>query len=198
MCSQPWRPREAEQTRMNVIEAEIAGIKVISPRRFADERGWFEEIYRQDLLAAAGIHEAFVQDNVSFSILKGTVRGLHFQIAPSAQAKLVRVLVGSVLDVGVDLRRASATYGRHVVVRLDANLGRLVYFPAGFAHGFCTLESNTLVSYKVSCPYDSSCDRSLAWNDPALAIAWPVTAAKAVLSAKDAAAPLLAQLDAAF
>ena len=183
---------------MDMIESEIPDIKIISPKRFADNRGWFEEIYRQDVLAAFGIHETFVQDNVSFSAHKGTVRGLHFQTAPSAQAKLVRVLVGSILDVGVDLRRASATYGRHVSVRIDANLGRLLYIPAGFAHGFCTLESNTLVTYKVSTLYDSACDRSLAWNDPALGIDWPVTASNAVLSGKDRAAPRLAQLDAVF
>ena len=183
---------------MNVIETEIADIKLISPKRLVDDRGWFEEMYRHDALAAAGIHETFVQDNVSFSIHKGTVRGLHFQSPPSAQAKLVRVLVGSIVDVGVDLRRASATYGRHVSVRIDASAGQLVYIPAGFAHGFCTLESNTLVCYKVSSPYDSTCDRSLAWNDPALAIEWPVTASDAILSAKDRAAPQLAQLDVAF
>ena len=183
---------------MNVIEADIADIRLISPKRFIDDRGWFEETYRRDVLAAAGIHEAFVQDNVSFSIHKGTVRGLHFQTPPSAQAKLVRVLAGSILDVAVDLRRASATYGRHVSLRIDADLGQLVYVPAGFAHGFCTLESNTLVTYKVSSPYDSACDRSLAWNDPALGIEWPVAVSEAILSAKDGAAPKLARLEAVF
>lgn len=183
---------------MHVVQTEIADIRVISPKRFTDDRGWFEESYRHDVLAAAGIHEIFVQDNVSFSIHKGTVRGLHFQAPPSAQAKLVRVLVGSILDVGVDLRRSSATYGRHVAVRIDANLGQLVYLPAGFAHGFCTLESNTLVTYKVSSRYDNACDRNLAWNDPALGIDWPVSASEAVLSAKDSIAPRLAHIDAAF
>lgn len=183
---------------MKVVETELPDVKVVSPIRFGDDRGWFEEIYRQDALAAAGIRDVFVQDNVSFSICRGTVRGLHFQAPPSAQAKLVRVLAGSVLDVSVDLRLSSATYGRHVTVEIDAKLGRLVYVPSGFAHGFCTLEANTLVSYKVSAPYDSRCDRSLAWDDPALGIEWPVTGSDAILSAKDRGAPELAQLERAF
>lgn len=183
---------------MNVVETEIPEVKVICPTRFADDRGWFEETYRQDILAAAGIRELFVQDNASFSIHRGTVRGLHFQTPPSAQAKLVRVLVGSVLDVAVDLRPSSPTYGRHVAVPIDATLGRLVYVPSGFAHGFCTLEANTLVSYKVTSLYDRACDRSLAWNDPALGIEWPVASSDAILSDKDRAAPEFARLERAF
>ena len=183
---------------MRVVETELPGVKVISPVRFGDDRGWFEETYRQDILAAAGIRDVFVQDNASFSASRGTVRGLHFQTPPSAQAKLVRVFVGSVLDVAVDLRPSSATYGRHVTVEIDAKSGRLVYIPSGFAHGFCTLEPNTLISYKVSSPYDSKCDRSLAWNDPALGIEWPVATSDAILSAKDRAAPELAKLEKAF
>jgi dTDP-4-dehydrorhamnose 3,5-epimerase len=183
---------------VKVVETEIPDVRVISPIRFDDDRGWFEEVYRQDILAAAGIRDVFVQDNVSFSISRGTVRGLHFQAPPSAQAKLVRVLVGSIFDVAVDLRPSSPTYGRHVTVEIDARLGRIVYIPSGFAHGFCTLEANTLLSYKVSSLYDRSCDRSLAWNDPALGIEWPVAASDAILSAKDRAAPGLAKLERAF
>jgi dTDP-4-dehydrorhamnose 3,5-epimerase len=183
---------------MKVVETEIPDVKVISPIRFGDERGWFEEMYRRDILAAAGIFDVFVQDNASFSISRGTVRGLHFQIPPYAQAKLVRVLVGSVLDVAVDLRHSSATYGKHVAVKIDGQSGRMLYIPAGFAHGFCTLEANTLLCYKVSSPYDSKCDRSLAWNDPALGITWPVSSSDVVLSAKDRAAPGWAELSRAF
>lgn len=183
---------------MRVVETAIPDVKIISPIRLRDERGWFEEIYRQDFLAAAGICDVFVQDNASFSISRGTVRGLHFQAPPSAQAKLVRVLVGSVMDVAVDLRLSSPTYGRHVSVIVDAELGRQVYIPAGFAHGFCTLEPNTLLFYKVSSPYDGKCDRALAWNDPALGIEWPISASDAVLSAKDRAAPKLTELDGQF
>ncbi len=183
---------------MKIVETEIPDVKLISPIRFGDERGWFEEIYRQDILAAAGIRDVFVQDNVSFSISRGTIRGLHFQAPPSAQAKLVRVLVGSALDVAVDLRLSSTTYGRHVSVEIDAKSGRMVYIPSGFAHGFCTLEPNTLLTYKVSAPYDSKRDRSLAWNDPALGIEWPVVASDAILSAKDRAAPELVKLENPF
>ena len=183
---------------MRVIETELSDVKVISPNRIGDDRGWFEEIYRRDILADAGIGDVFIQDNMSFSISRGTVRGLHFQIPPSAQAKLVRVLVGSVLDVAVDLRSSSPTYGRHVAVEIDAKLGRLVYIPSGFAHGFCTLEPDTLVCYKVSALYDAKCDRSLAWNDPALGIDWPVGPGEAILSAKDRAAPALVGIGRAF
>lgn len=183
---------------MNVVSTEIADVKLISPKRHKDDRGWFEEMYRRDLLAAAGIHEIFVQDNVSFSAHEGTVRGLHFQIPPSAQAKLVGVLAGSALDVAVDLRRASPTYGRHVAMRLDAALGNLLYVPAGFAHGFCTLEKNTLLTYKVTSYYDPAADTNLAWNDPALGIKWPVAAGQAILSAKDRAAPSLAEIGDTF
>lgn len=112
----------------------------------------------------------FVQDSVSFPIYRGTVRGLHFQIPPSAQAKLVRVPVDSVPDVAVDLRLSSTIYGQHVTIEIDAKLGRMVYVPSGFAHGFCALEPNTLASYEVTSPLDSMCDRSLVWNDPALGI----------------------------
>jgi dTDP-4-dehydrorhamnose 3,5-epimerase len=189
---------EQREANMRVVETEIPGVKVISPTRFGDNRGWFEETYRQDILAAAGIGDVFVQDNASFSIARGTIRGLHFQAPPSAQAKLVRVFAGSILDVAVDLRPTSTTYGRHVSVEIDAKLGRMVYIPTGFAHGYCTIEANTLVCYKVSSPYDSKCDRSLAWNDPALGIAWPVAASDAILSAKDLAAPELAKLERAF
>lgn len=174
---------------MKVIETEIPEVKVISPTRFGDDRGWFEETYRRDILAAEGIHDVFVQDNASLSVACGTIRGLHFQAPPSAQAKLVRVFVGSVLDVAVDLRLSSTTYGRHVSIEIDGRSGQLVYIPSGFAHGFCTLEPNTLISYKVSTPYDGRCYRSLAWNDPALGIEWPVAAADAVLSAEDRVAP---------
>lgn len=183
---------------MRVIETEIAAVKRVVPNRFGDDRGWFSETFRVDTLAAGGIDVAFVQDNQSFSAQAGTVRGLHFQLAPAAQAKLVRVLAGSILDVAVDLRRDSPTYGRHVAVTLDAKGGEQLYVPAGFAHGFCTLEPDTMVAYKVSAYYSAAHDRNLVWNDPDLAIAWPVDEAGAVLSDKDRAAPRFADLGAAF
>jgi dTDP-4-dehydrorhamnose 3,5-epimerase len=123
---------------------------------------------------------------------------LHFQAPPSAQAKLIGVLTGSILDVAVDLRRSSLTYGRHVSVLMNAGRGQLLYVPVGFAHGFCTLEDNTLVTYKTTAYYDPTADRSLAWNDAVLAIQWPVLANSVTLSPKDRAAPSLADLGAAF
>ncbi|GGH17318.1 hypothetical protein GCM10007036_18650 [Alsobacter metallidurans] len=130
-----------------------------------------------------------MQDNQSFSVHAGTVRGLHFQLEPFAQAKLVRVLAGSILDVAVDLRRSSPTYLRHVAVRLDAQKGEQLYVPTGFAHGFCTLEPNTMAAYKVSAYYSREHDRSLAWNDPEIGVKWTVDLDAAVLSDKDRAAP---------
>lgn len=183
---------------MRVIETQIPAVKRVVPNRFGDDRGWFSETFRADVLAAAGIDDAFVQDNQSFSAQSGTVRGLHFQLAPAGQAKLVRVLSGAILDVAVDLRRGSETYGRHVAVRLDAAEGEQLYVPVGFGHGFCTLEPDTMVAYKVSAYYSREHDRNLAWNDPDLAIAWPVGEGEAVLSDKDRVAPSFAELGAVF
>ncbi|MGU3363119.1 dTDP-4-dehydrorhamnose 3,5-epimerase [Methylobacterium sp. M6A4_1b] len=184
---------------MQVIETEIPAVRRVVPTRFGDERGWFCETYRADILARAGIADVFVQDNQSFSAPRGTVRGLHFQRAPMAQAKLIRVLSGAILDVAVDLRRASPTFGRHVAVRLDAQGGEQLYIPVGFGHGFCTLEPDTMVAYKVAGGvYSPEHDGGLLWNDPALAIAWPVSEAEAQLSAKDRVAPRLADLPPLF
>ncbi len=183
---------------MQVIDTEIPAVKRIVPTRFGDDRGWFSETFRVDTLANAGISDTFVQDNQSFSALQGTVRGLHFQTHPAAQTKLVRVLAGSILDVAVDLRRDSPSYGRHVAVRLDAAGGEQLLVPIGFAHGFCTLEPDTMVAYKVSAYYSRENDRNLAWNDPDLGIAWPLGEAEAVLSDKDRAAPRLTALEALF
>ena len=183
---------------MKIKSFEIAGPLLISPTKFSDDRGWFSETYRQDKLAEAGVADLFVQDNQSFSVHVGTIRGLHFQIEPFAQAKLVRVLSGSIFDVALDLRQSSPTFGRHVSVTLDAQAGDQFYIPAGFAHGFCTLEPNTMVAYKVNAYYSRDCDRNLLWSDPALGINWPVTATEAVVSDKDRAAPYYANLGAVF
>jgi dTDP-4-dehydrorhamnose 3,5-epimerase len=183
---------------MQVAETAIADVKLITPKRFRDDRGWFEEKYRTDVLQAAGIKDLFIQDNMSFSARNGTIRGLHFQLRPSAQAKLIGVLTGSILDVAVDLRRASPTYGQHVSVSICAKLGQLLYVPVGFAHGFCTLEDSTLVAYKTTAYYDPTADRSLAWNDATLSIHWPVSAESVTLSPKDRAAPFLADLGEVF
>jgi dTDP-4-dehydrorhamnose 3,5-epimerase len=155
------------------------------------------EIYSRQAFAA-GLESEFVQDNLSHSIRVGTVRGLHFQIPPFAQAKLVRVGRGRIVDVALDLRRSSSTYGQHIMIELSGDDGLQILIPEGFAHGFCTLEPNTEVYYKVTAPYSADHDRGLAWNDPALGIRWPVDAQQAILSDKDTGNPLFAQLPAYF
>lgn len=184
---------------VQVEHLPLSGVLVLTPRRFTDERGYFTEVYSREAFAAAtGIDVAFVQDNLSCSVAPGTIRGLHFQAPPFAQAKLVAVLRGAVLDVAVDLRRGSPSYGRHCTARLDAASGRQMFVPEGFAHGFCTLEPDTLVTYKVSARYAPDHDRGVHWADPSIGIPWPVETAAAVLSAKDRALPPLARLDTPF
>jgi dTDP-4-dehydrorhamnose 3,5-epimerase len=176
----------------------IEGPLLVSARRFSDARGHFGEIFSRRDFAALGISEEMVQDNQSFSARPGTVRGLHFQVPPRAQAKLVRVLRGRILDVAVDIRHGSATYGQHVTAELSAENGLMLYVPVGFAHGFATLEPDTEVAYKVSDTYAPDCDRGLAWDDPALGIAWGIAPEAAVLSDKDRRHPRLADLGQAF
>jgi dTDP-4-dehydrorhamnose 3,5-epimerase len=180
--------------RMQVISTEIADVKEIRPVRHPDPRGFFSEIFREAVLRQHGIDVAFVQENQSLSVDRGVVRGLHFQSPPEGQAKLVRVGAGSILDVAVDIRAGSPTYGRHVAVVLSAAEGNQLFVPEGFAHGFCTLEPNTEVVYKVNRYYSAEHDRGLAWNDPALGIAWPVADDVALLSDKDRRQPLFAEL----
>lgn len=167
----------------------IAGLVMIVPRRFGDERGYFMETYSARDFAALGIGATFVQDNQSLSAQPGTVRGLHFQIPPEPQAKLVRVLKGSIFDVAVDLRRGSSSYGRWCSATLTAGGGEQLFIPQGFAHGFCTLETDTEVAYKVDGYYAPECDAGILWNDPALGIAWPIAQTEAILSRKDAILP---------
>jgi len=182
-----------------LIEAcEIPEVKLIKPKVFRDARGFFSETFSQRALAEAGIAETFVQDNHSLSSEIGTVRGLHFQKPPFAQGKLVRVTRGRVLDVALDLRRASPTYGRHVMRELSADNWVQLYVPVGFAHAFCTLEQDTEVVYKVTDYYAPQADAGVLWSDPALAIAWPITPDRARLSEKDARLPRLAELEPVF
>jgi dTDP-4-dehydrorhamnose 3,5-epimerase len=179
---------------MEVIETLIPDVKLIRMRRHVDDRGFFSETYSARSLAAAGISTEFVQDNHSLSALAGTVRGLHFQIPPHAQAKLVRVVRGAVLDVAVDLRIGSPTFGRHVAATLSAAEWNMLFIPEGFAHGFCTLQPDTEVFYKASRHYEPTHDRGIAWDDPALGIDWPVAPSRAVVSAKDRALPPFAAI----
>ena len=178
---------------MEIIPTAIPDVLEIRPKRFGDERGWFSEVYKRHELSDAGIDIDFMQDNESVSATPGTLRGLHYQLGPFAQDKLVRVLRGSILDVAVDIRRDSPTFGRHVVCTLTSDEGNQILVPAGFAHGFLTLEPDVHVAYKVSAKYAPETERAILWNDPELGIDWPeVAGAEPVLSDKDAMAPLLA------
>jgi dTDP-4-dehydrorhamnose 3,5-epimerase len=175
----------------------IPDLTLITPARFVDARGFVSETFNAADLRSAGIDMVFVQDNHSLSTVKGTVRGLHFQTAPFAQAKLVRVSRGRILDVAVDLRRNSATFGRHVAVELSAETWAQMFVPVGFAHGFCILEPDTEVLYKMSAPYAPASEAGIKWNDPALGIAWPDFAG-AQVSGKDAVLPCLSEIDSPF
>ncbi|MBF0305374.1 MAG: dTDP-4-dehydrorhamnose 3,5-epimerase [Alphaproteobacteria bacterium] len=182
-----------------VSDLGLSGLRVVQPRRFADERGFFCETFNARRFAEeTGFSPAFVQDNMSLSRPPGTLRGLHFQTNPAAQAKLVSVARGAILDVAVDLRRDSPTFGRHAAIELSAENGRQLFVPCGFAHGFCTLEPDTLVTYKVTGFYSAANDSGLAWDDPDLGIAWPVSPAAVVLSDKDRVHPRLAELPPLF
>lgn len=171
---------------------------LISPRRFADERGWFSETYNARRLSEQGIRESFCQDNQSFSRLAGTLRGLHFQRAPLAQAKLVRCVVGSIFDVAVDIRRDSPTFGRWIGCVLSGENGQQLYVPVGYAHAFLTLEANCIVAYKVNAFYSAEAEGGIAWNDDDIGIDWPLDGQEPLLSAKDAILPRLSQLEEDF
>ncbi len=183
---------------LDIRALAIPEVKLIVPRRFADARGHFVETWNRKVWTAAGLDAAFVQDNQSLSAQTGTVRGLHFQRPPHAQAKLVSVLKGKIFDVAVDLRKASPTFGRHVTVELDADTGAELFVPQGFAHGFCTLAPDTLVAYKVDAHYAPESDAGIFWADERLGIAWPVAQDRAHLSPKDAALPRLKDIESPF
>jgi dTDP-4-dehydrorhamnose 3,5-epimerase len=170
------------------------GVRVIVPRRHQDARGFLSEVWREDAMAQAGIHARFIQDNHVLSIAAGTVRGLHFQVGAAAQAKLIRCVRGAILDVAVDIRRGSPSFGRCTTTVLSAENWTQLYVPMGFAHGYCTLQPDTEVLYKVTSYHDPAAERGLAWDDPAIAVAWPVKAEAAILAAKDRANPRLAEL----
>ena len=169
-------------------------VLLITPRRHGDARGWFSETWSRKSLATAGLDIDFVQDNQAFNARSGTVRGLHFQTAPHPQAKLVRVLAGAILDVAVDVRAGSPTRGRWVSARLTAEGGEQLFVPRGFAHGYCTLCDDVMLAYKVDGDYAPQTEGGVIWNDPDLAIDWPVGPDAAVLSDKDLLLPRLADL----
>lgn len=173
----------------------IDGVLEIRPARFGDERGFFSETWNAKDMAQAGVVCTFVQDNHSYSASSGVLRGLHYQLPPVAQDKLLRVSRGSIFDVAVDVRRGSATFGKWVGLTVSAELWNQVFIPKGFAHGFVTLEQHTEVQYKVSAPYHPGLERSIRFDDPEIGIDWPLSGDRMILSAKDQAAPLLADAD---
>ena len=183
---------------MQITPLDIAGIYLIRPVRHRDSRGYFSETYRRDLLAAVGIEVEFVQDNESLSSAAGTVRGLHYQTPPFAQAKLVRVIAGAAFDVAVDIRAGSPTFGQFAATTLTADNGEQLFIPEGFAHGFCTLCDDTILAYKVSAPYSKAHDSGVLWSDPDLAIPWPLATGTAVVSEKDGQHPRLRDITSPF
>jgi dTDP-4-dehydrorhamnose 3,5-epimerase len=183
---------------MLVESTTISGVLVVTPRKFGDERGFFSETFRANALAPYGVTHGWAQDNHSMSGKRGVVRGLHFQAPPRAQAKLLRVVQGAILDVAVDIRKGSPTYGQHVALELSAHNWKQLYVPTGMAHGFCTLTDMSEVLYKTSNEYAPEAEGGLLWNDPALGIAWPVSASDATLNFRDSDWPNLAALQSPF
>lgn len=179
------------------IETALPGVVILEPQVFGDHRGWFMESWSDKNMEDVGIQVRFVQDNQSFTAKKGTLRGIHFQQNPMAQAKLVRVVRGAVMDVAVDIRKGSPTYGRWIATELSADNKRQLYLPQGFGHAFLTLTDDVEFCYKCDNLYSRECDRNIRWDDPAIGVDWKSfgLAGAPVLSDKDAAAPLLAESD---
>lgn len=175
---------------MKITETNLNGVVIIEPTVFGDHRGWFMETYNKEKFHDAGIINNFIQDNQSFSAVKGTLRGLHYQLNPKAQTKLVRCTRGAIFDVAVDIRNESPTFGKWFGIELTAENRKQLLIPKGFAHGFMTLTEDVEVQYKVDELYAPECDRGIIWNDPEIAIQWPIDIAP-ILSAKDEKSPLL-------
>ncbi len=180
---------------MQVERLSIPEVLLIQPKRHGDERGWFSETYVKRALDEHGVHAPFLQDNQAFSARRGTLRGLHLQIAPAPVAKLVRCLRGAIFDVAVDVRAGSPTFGQWVGAELTADNGGQLYCPRGFAHGYVTLTADTEVFYKIDGYYTPHAERGVRWNDPAIGVAWPIAEAELVLNARDREWPPLATLE---
>lgn len=178
---------------MQLEALSIPGLKKLTPMRFGDSRGYFSEVFKREWFCKNVANVEFVQDNESLSAQAGTVRGLHFQLEPFAQGKLVRCISGKLIDVAVDIRVGSPTFGKWAAVELSADNGEQLWVPAGFAHGFLTLVDNTMISYKVTAPYSASHDRGLKWDDPEIGINWPFMNTY-IISDKDSKQPTLAEL----
>ena len=184
--------------RFTATELAIPGVLLVSAPRFEDSRGYFMESYRARTFEELGMPAVFVQDNQAFSADAGTIRGLHFQMPPRAQAKLMRAIRGAVFDVAVDLRRGSPDFGKWVGATLSAENGKQLYLPAGFAHGYCTLVPDTEVAYKCDAYYATDAEAGILFSDPNIGIAWPVDPAAAIVSDKDRGLPLLADVASPF
>jgi dTDP-4-dehydrorhamnose 3,5-epimerase len=178
---------------MQIMDTALAEIKVVMSQRIGDTRGFFSEVWNARDFASVGIDAAFVQDNHVRNALKGTLRGLHYQVPPVAQGKLVRVTRGAIFDVAVDVRRGSPAFGRHAAAVLTADNWYQLWIPPGFAHGYCTLEDDTEVQYKTTDFYSPTYDHGIAWDDPALMITWPVTLETAIVSERDRTLPRLCE-----
>lgn len=182
---------------MNFIKTKIKDLLIVEPKIWKDDRGYFYESYSMRYFEEAGINASFVQDNQSLS-QKGTLRGLHAQSSPNAQGKLVRVIKGKVIDVAVDIRKASETYGQHVTVELSGDNHRMLWVPPGFLHGFVTLEDDTIFTYKVTNLYNKNSEFGVVWNDPELNIDWGIAVEEVILSEKDQVLPLFKDLNSPF
>lgn len=182
---------------MKFTKTILAGVLIIEPKVLGDHRGWFMETYNESNLLEAGINIKFVQDNQSFSAAKGTLRGLHYQLNPKAQTKLVRCTKGAIYDVAVDIRKGSSTFGKWFGLELTEENKKQLLIPKGFAHGFMALTEDVEVQYKVDELYAPDCDRGIIWNDPEIGIEWPIYV-KPILSAKDDKAPLLKDAEVNF
>ena len=182
---------------MQIETTSLSDVMILTPKRFGDDRGWFMETFNAARVAEAGLNLSFVQDNHSMSAKVGTLRGLHFQTPPHAQDKLVRCSKGAILDVAVDIRRGSPTYGKWVGVELREANGKQLLVPKGFLHGFVTRSENTEVQYKCTDVYAPDCDGGIRWDDPEIGIDWGLTG-DPVLSAKDTVAPLLRDYNSPF
>lgn len=180
--------------KIKFIRTKLDGVIILEPKVFGDHRGWFMESYNKEVFLKNGINIEFVQDNQSFSATKGTLRGLHYQMNPKAQTKLVRCTKGSIYDVAVDIRKGSPTYGEWFGIELSAENKKQLLVPKGFAHGFMTLTENVEVQYKVDEYYSPECDRGIIWNDPTIGVEWPMDL-KPILSEKDEKAPLFEQAE---
>ena len=177
---------------------DVEGLLLILPTKHGDHRGFFSETFRDDVFASRGLDLSFVQDNHAYSSARGVLRGLHYQVPPHAQGKLVRCTRGRILDVGVDIRAGSPTFGRHIAVELSASNWKQLWLPPGFAHGYVTLEPDCEVIYKVTDYYAKNCERGIAWDDPSLLIDWRLRSADIVLSDKDRENPRLSAIVSPF